>query len=128
MLTGEVKKELIAVLQKLVADHQHARNQVTEQVSVISFDLCVYTRTQSQANKQTHKLTRTQTLNDDHQHACNQVTEQVCVLCDMCVYSFNTHTHTRTLTLIHTRWKKSPCVCLRWLRQLIAHGHVLLFD
>ena len=29
MLTGEVKKELIKVVQKFIADHQEARKQVT---------------------------------------------------------------------------------------------------
>jgi len=32
MLTGELKKELIAVLQKLVAEHQERRKTVTDDV------------------------------------------------------------------------------------------------
>ena len=32
MLTGELKMELITVLQKLVASHQEARSKVTEDI------------------------------------------------------------------------------------------------
>lgn len=32
MLTGELKKELITVLQKLVGDHQERRRQVTDEI------------------------------------------------------------------------------------------------
>ena len=32
MLTGELKKELVSVLQKLVSDHQERRKAVTDEV------------------------------------------------------------------------------------------------
>ena len=32
MLTGELKKELITVLQKLVGDHQERRRHVTDEI------------------------------------------------------------------------------------------------